>query len=125
MSKATVRYEGALKHRTGRRRAEPDPIAPTAKNPKGHPPASRLARMLALAHHVERLVEDGALKDFAEAARRLGYTRARMSQVMGLLHLSPEVQEGILSKDLKTTERRVREPALIVHWQCQESRLLT
>ena len=48
------------------------------------PPPSRAARMLALAHHVERLIEAGELTGYADAARGLGLTRARLTQVMNL-----------------------------------------
>ena len=52
--------------------------------------------MLALAHYVERLVEVGTLASYADAARQLGVTRARMGQVLNLLNLSPQVQEALL-----------------------------
>ena len=45
----------------------------------GTRPVSRAARMLALAHYVERLVEQGSVKSYAAAARQLGVSRARMS----------------------------------------------
>ena len=57
----------------------------TPPKPDPVPPPTALARRLALAHHVNSLVEDCTLlKDFAEAARKLGITKARLSQVMGL-----------------------------------------
>ncbi len=71
-------------------------------------PASRVARQLALAHYVERLVSEGQLKDYAQAAEMLGVTRARVTQVMTLLNLSPEIQERILVGDLRASERRLR-----------------
>ena len=71
-------------------------------------PVSRVARMLALAHHVERLVEAGELTGYAEAARSLGLTRARLTQVMGLLLLAPEIQERLLVGQVQVTERRLR-----------------
>ena len=43
--------------------------------------------MLALAHYVERLVEEGAVRSYADAARQLGVSRARMSQILNLLNL--------------------------------------
>ena len=63
---------------------------------------------LALAHHVERLVEAGELAGYAEAARALGLTRARLTQVMNLLLLAPEIQEAILLGDMRATERSLR-----------------
>ena len=52
--------------------------------------------MLALAHYIERQVEDNAIPDYAAAARALGLTRARITQITGLLLLAPEIQERVL-----------------------------
>ena len=54
-------------------------------------PVSRAARLLALAHHVERLVDDGQVESYAVVARKLGLTRARMTQILALTGLSPRV----------------------------------
>ena len=87
------------------------------------PRPSRAARMLALAHHVEQLIEAGKLSGYSEAAQALGLTRARVTQVMNLLLLAPEIQEQILTVELRASERSlrrvVREPA----WEGQ-SRLV-
>src|SRR5450756_479212 len=56
----------------------------------------RVARLLALAHRLERLVRTGVVKDYAEAARLGHVTRARISQIMSLLYLAPDIQETIL-----------------------------
>ena len=77
---------------------------------------TRAARMLALAHHIERLVEAGELEGYAEAARALGLTRARLTQVMSLLLLAPDVQERILAGELRGTERRLRGVVREPHW---------
>ena len=71
-------------------------------------PVSRIARMLALAHHVERLAEAGDLTGYSEAAQALGLTRARLTQVMKLLLLSPGIQERLLLNELVTSERALR-----------------
>ena len=87
------------------------------------PPASRAARMLALAHHIEQLIDAGELADYAEAARRLGITRARLSQVMALTLLGPVVQEWVLTGELKSSPRSIRR--LVAHeiWDRQLSEL--
>lgn len=69
---------------------------------------SRAARMLALAHHIERLVEAGELSGYAEAARALGLTQARLTQVMNLLLLAPEVQEQVLADPFLVSARNLR-----------------
>jgi hypothetical protein len=80
------------KHGRGRKELEAgtEPPAPTP----GHVP--RVARLLALAHRLERLVRTGVVKDYADAARLGHVTRARISQIMCLLYLAPDIQEQIL-----------------------------
>jgi hypothetical protein len=57
---------------------------------------SRIARLMALAIRFEGLVKDGTVRDYADLARRGHVTRARMTQIMKLLHLAPDIQEQIL-----------------------------
>lgn len=62
-------------------------------------PAGRVplvSRLMAMALRFEALLRDGAVADCAELARLGHVTRARVSQVMGLLHLAPDIQEAIL-----------------------------
>ena len=63
----------------------------------------RVARLLALAHRYEELVASEAVKDYADLARLMGVSRARVTQVMNLLLLAPDIQEAIL--DLPRTVR--------------------
>jgi hypothetical protein len=86
--------------------------------------ASRIARLLALAHCIERQCANDVIADYAEASRRLGMTHARMSQVMNLLHLSPTIQQRILDGSLATTERSLRTVACLADWQLQLERRL-
>jgi len=87
--------------------AEKDCAVQESPTPKA-PTVPRLARMLALAHHIEALIESGELRDAAHAARLLGVTRARMTQVMNLLLLPVPLQEDVLLGRLKATERALR-----------------
>jgi len=89
----------------------------TANEPR--PPTSRLARQLALAHHIEGLIEDGTLASHAEAAQRLGVSRTRMAQIMRLLTLSPTVQGAILCGEVNTSERALRPATSEVMWSKQ------
>jgi hypothetical protein len=45
----------------------------------------------------QALLESGELANQAAIARQEGITRARVTQVMGLLRLAPEIQEHVLS----------------------------
>ena len=56
----------------------------------------RLARLLALAWHVEGLVRSGTISSYAAAARLGHVSRARMSQILNLLNLAPDLQEQLL-----------------------------
>jgi hypothetical protein len=56
----------------------------------------RIARLMALAIRFEGLVKEGTVRDYADLARRGHVTRARMTQIMKLLHLAPDIQEQIL-----------------------------
>ncbi|MGE0229080.1 MAG: hypothetical protein AB7U23_11295 [Dehalococcoidia bacterium] len=69
--------------------------------PEPEPPPERIpraARVLALAHKWRALIRSGAVKDQAELARLVGVSRARVTQVMGLLWLAPEIQEELLCR---------------------------
>ena len=51
---------------------------------------------MALARHVEELVHSGSIASYAVAARVGRISRARMSQILGLLNLAPDLQEHLL-----------------------------
>jgi predicted XRE-type DNA-binding protein len=57
---------------------------------------ARAAFMLATAHMIREAIRTGQLLDQAEAARRLEVNRARVSQLLDLTLLAPDVQEHIL-----------------------------
>lgn len=69
-----------------------DPSPPAA--PVGRIP--RVAKLLALAIRMDELIRAGQVTDFAELARMGHVTRSRMSQIMALLNLAPDIQEAIL-----------------------------
>ncbi len=54
------------------------------------------ARALALAYAIEAALEEGRYRSPAEAARALGVTRARMSQLMKRRWVPVEVQEAVI-----------------------------
>ena len=83
-----------VKFRTAR---QPESSAPAVATTK---PPSPIARRIALAHHVDGLIERGELRDLAHAAERLGVSRARLSQVadLALLALVTLVAKTILER---------------------------
>jgi hypothetical protein len=83
-----------------RRRRTACPEANTAGPPatKSVPSSRvpRIARLMALARHIDELVRSGAVGSYAAAARLGHVSRARMSQILGLLNLAPDLQEQLL-----------------------------
>jgi hypothetical protein len=81
--------------------------------------------MLALAHKIDAMVRHGEFRDYADAARRLGLTRARVTQITSLLLLAPEIQEAILDLPPVTTgrdpisERQLRPIVAELDWNNQ------
>ena len=74
----------------------------------------RVTRLLALAIKFEAMVECGEVRDYADLAR-LGYvTRARITQIMNLLMLAPDIQEQLLFPVEATAMLRERELRPIV-----------
>jgi hypothetical protein len=53
----------------------------------------RITRLLALAVRFEGLLQDGTVRDYAELARLGGVSRARITQIMSLRSLAPELAE--------------------------------
>lgn len=69
--------------------------APRPK-PAVHAGVPRVARILALAHRYQALVQSGDVRDYADLARLVGVSRPRMTQIMSLLLLAPDIQEAVL-----------------------------
>lgn len=67
---------------------------PNEDTPTGRIP--RISRLMALAIRFDRLIREGHVADQAELARLGHVTRARVTQIMNLLNLAPDIQEDIL-----------------------------
>jgi len=95
--KIKARYKVHVVHRNRRARLV-EGAAPPAPEPEPEPKGTipRISRLLALAHHIQELIDTGQVKDLAEVARRGHITRARMTQIMNLLLLAPDIQEQVL-----------------------------
>jgi hypothetical protein len=70
--------------------------APARPQPALGGRVARVARLLALAIRFQELVRSGAVASYAELARLGQVTDARISQIMDLTLLAPEIQEAIL-----------------------------
>ncbi len=80
--------------RRGRREMHAGPKPVEQQTDAGTIP--RISRLLALAHKFDGLLRAGVVTDQAELARLGHVTRARMTQVMNLLLLAPDIQQAIL-----------------------------
>jgi hypothetical protein len=56
----------------------------------------RISRLMALAIRLDHLVHTGAIANYATLARLGHVSRARVSQIMNLLLLAPDIQEALL-----------------------------
>lgn len=88
----TIHFGRAKRGRKELRPGEPPPVQP----PPTFSRVPRIARLMALALRVQRLIESGEVHDYAELARLGHVTRARVTQIMNLLNLAPDIQEAIL-----------------------------
>jgi hypothetical protein len=81
----------------------------------------RIARLLALAIRLDGLIREGSIRDYAEVARLGRVTRARITQIMKLLDLAPDIQEQIslLAPASDLNERTLRPVAAKVDWEEQ------
>lgn len=70
-------------------------IPPPPKPEPATRPA-RVAKMLALAHRLQAAIDSGEHEDQAAVARAFGISRARVSQLLDLTLLAPDIQEEVL-----------------------------
>lgn len=68
--------------------------AETATVPPGRVP--RVARLMALALRLDELVRTGQVASYSALATLGHVTRARICQIMNLIHLAPDIQEALL-----------------------------
>ncbi len=107
----------------GRKRAVVGTPPLTSQPPLGRVP--RVARLMALAVRFDQTIRDGQLTDFAEIAHLGRITRARVTQIMNLLYLAPDIQDEVLHLPLvehgrdPITERDLRPIVALIDWRKQ------
>ena len=89
---------------------DPTPVMETTKT--NSPRIPRIAQLLAMARHIDDLVRSGMVCSYAAAARLGHVSRARMSQILALLNLAPDLQEQVL---FLQHPRRGRPPLALRH----------
>ena len=77
---------------------------------------SPAARNLALAHRLAQMIESGLIADYTAAARLLSVSQPRLTHLMGLLLLAPQVQEAMLFGTVKLGDKQLRRLSRIAEW---------
>ena len=82
-----------------------------SKPPK-EPKTPRVVELLRKTIEWQALLESGDATNQADIARREGITRARVTQIMGMLRLAPEIQQHILAMPETVGRPAISERAL-------------
>jgi hypothetical protein len=100
---------GKLRHCDPEQVKDPDSFIP------------RIGRLMALAIRLEGLIKDETVQNYAELAQLGRVTRARMTQIMKLLQLAPDLQEQLLflPKIRGLNERNLRRIVHELDWNVQ------
>jgi hypothetical protein len=116
-----IHLKGGRRGRKKLRKGEAPPA------PKPVPPGNipRISRLMALAIRFDHLIRTGQVEDYADLARLGNVSRARITQIMNLLNLAPDIQENLLflpntirGRDLQT-ERELRMAVSEFNWYNQ------
>ena len=116
MSQKGLRVEFQLPSQRKTKEASPAPIKD---------PVPRIVRLLALAHKWERMVRRDEVKDYAEIARRMGLSRARVTQVCSLILLTPLIQAHLLDGSTCVVATSTVRCAARCPWWPKQERLLS
>lgn len=119
----TIKVQWTFKPRhNGRKRTDGPGIGPRDIEPGNVP---RITRLMALAIKFDGILRPGEVRNYADLPRLRYVTRARITQIMHLLNLAPEIQEEILvlPRTVKGSDP-IREPdirpiAAVPHWNRQ------
>jgi hypothetical protein len=115
-------------HITRKARRKRVVLGPDAPKPELPGRVPRIARLLALAIKYDGLLRKGVVADLSELARLCQVTQPRMTQIMNLLHLAPDIQEQVLflpavqqGRD-PIHERVMRDVTRAISWREQRRR---
>jgi hypothetical protein len=119
------RLEVSFTFQPRNKRGNVNPQSDSRRGSTGKGNIPRVAKLLALAVRFEKLVKRGDIQDYADLARLGFVTRARITQIMNLLNLAPDIQEDILFLPNTTKgrdpilEKDMRPVAAVPHWSRQ------
>jgi hypothetical protein len=113
--------------RSGPRRPAPTTTAATPEPPRPVGRVPRVARLMALAIKLDGLIRSGQITSQRELAAVARVTPARVTQLLNLVQLAPDIQELLLNLPAVTsgrdpiTEREIRPVAALIRWSCQRA----
>ena len=103
-------------------------LAGTAQENLSPERVPRIARLMALALKFEQMKREGVVQNYSVLAALGQVSRSRLTQVMNLLNLAPDIQEEILFLTWETAEkcgiheRSVRQLSSHLSWPEQRAR---
>ena len=89
------------------------------------PRIPRITRLMALAIKFQEMVDRGDVHDYADLARLGLVTRARLTQIMNLLLLAPDLQQQLIdaaASVVNMRETQLRQVLALVLWEDQRLR---
>lgn len=113
-----IKFESGRKSRKKISEKSDEKPLPTGRLP-------RITKMMALAIRLDYLIKSGQVADQAELARVGHVSRARLTQIMDLTLLAPDIQEEILGLPFREAgkellfERDVRKIVILCVWRKQ------
>ena len=87
--KRKVAFQGEAHKRRDAARAARVKLAQSGRIP-------RIAKLVALASRMQSMLESGQVESFQQLAELGRISQPRMTQIMSLLHLAPDIQEELL-----------------------------
>jgi hypothetical protein len=114
--------------RGGYRRSVQVGVEPTTQPPVGRIP--RIAKLMALAIHCDQLLRSGAVPDASTLARLAKVSQPRMTQILNLTLLAPDIQEKLLFLDpvderkAEVSEKGLRRVCKQVGWGSQRANVV-
>lgn len=108
----------------GRRRVSTGRAKP---KPAPKPRIPRIAKLMALAIRFDRLLHEGTVSNQSELAELAHVTQPRMTQILNLNHLAPDIQEELLHVSPITSgkdpihEKMLRPVVAEINWQRQRA----
>jgi|SRR5277367_735958 len=125
MNSSSIQF--SLRGHAQRRVEESNPQTTTVQDTGRLP---RITEMLAMAHWFEEMIRSGEAKDYADVARLTCLCRERVSQIVRLVDLAPEIQLEVLylqpvrGRAYPVSESAMRKIANTLDWNQQRRQWL-